>query len=1028
MADKKTIDILIRANADSVKKTGQEIDGVFGRMGQTVKNAFSGSSTGMNKTAADMKKLRDGFGLTAQEATNLSFQINDVVSGLATGQNSFTVLMQQGPQITQIFGGVAGTFARLTPIILRLSPAFLAIGAAVAGLKGVSMGEAAGKELNDLRINADQAGVPIKALQQLLAQGAGEDVNIEKIAAGYERMRDSALNARDAQTELQKSRDDALKAMGPINSTAPDFAKKMDDLDEKFKGKDIFSKLKISLAGFNGSSEQTEALARRVIASINSIGDAFKRNELEREAEQAFGEDYIRVLKNASSETAAFKKTYDDFIKSFDYDKAAEAAKKQQTSANHLAQLRKKMSDAENSVFIGAAEAKDTFLTNMLLRNEKSVEGYISFLQGVSGTIQDFFGILQGDQAAAKSSPVLAGIVAAVSEVARVFKSAYGEVKGFFEAFGASDKAITVIAAMETGVKTLYNVFYSLFSQISDLSRKTFGVDIPADVLMAGAILFKFVNPLNIVKGLLGGLMRSPFALWAVGLAAATMYIDKIEAGLHVAAAGIANLGLEFLKLNLYREKASAWWNKDEKKAKSLSNQIEEINKLQSKGWKDALDHWGKKTKYDDMSSADALKARWEDAKKMVEDGAPKIKNAVKNAFDIDVDAEFNKFKKGIDDASKYAVDRTKQSAEKIEQTVTGGMHPERIDAKAAKFVSPNQNAPSASDGAFADRAAAEFGKSVHAPGATDSGSTGGSAIAQPYREMTKAAQEAVKAGAEAQKVSDAAAVTIRTPKDLQTGVTGSVYKDKAGKEGIDNALYPSMKLEIDQVETGAKKVTDESQKSVSLWDSFQEAAKAVDTAIAQIKMPDFSSAAAQLGQMASDTAQIARNLAAAGQSALSMPSASANPSSAFQPTAKGYASGGHVRGPGSGRSDSILAWLSNGEYVVNAAAVQAIGLGALHAINSGGAGAFTALGLTAGAVAAPGFADGGFVGGYSPPGGLAAVAGASSNAGGGNVTLVIDNKPHGPFSGSGADIDALSRAAVANRMTRTSKVPSRVG
>jgi hypothetical protein len=46
-------------------------------------------------------------------------------------------------------------------------------------------------------------------------------------------------------------------------------------------------------------------------------------------------------------------------------------------------------------------------------------------------------------------------------------------------------------------------------------------------------------------------------------------------------------------------------------------------------------------------------------------------------------------------------------------------------------------------------------------------------------------------------------------------------------------------------------------------------------------------------------------------------------------------ASGGSVRGPGSGTSDSILARLSNGEYVVRAAAVRHYGSGLLAAINS---------------------------------------------------------------------------------------------
>lgn len=61
-------------------------------------------------------------------------------------------------------------------------------------------------------------------------------------------------------------------------------------------------------------------------------------------------------------------------------------------------------------------------------------------------------------------------------------------------------------------------------------------------------------------------------------------------------------------------------------------------------------------------------------------------------------------------------------------------------------------------------------------------------------------------------------------------------------------------------------------------------------------------------------------------------------------------ATGGHIRGPGTGTSDSIPAWLSNGEFVVKARSVAKYGLGLLHALNSG-------------RFKMPGFAMGGLVG-----------------------------------------------------------------
>lgn len=45
-------------------------------------------------------------------------------------------------------------------------------------------------------------------------------------------------------------------------------------------------------------------------------------------------------------------------------------------------------------------------------------------------------------------------------------------------------------------------------------------------------------------------------------------------------------------------------------------------------------------------------------------------------------------------------------------------------------------------------------------------------------------------------------------------------------------------------------------------------------------------------------------------------------------------AGGGQIRGPGTGTSDSVLAWLSNGEYVLRAQAAKHYGLGFLNKIN----------------------------------------------------------------------------------------------
>lgn len=82
------------------------------------------------------------------------------------------------------------------------------------------------------------------------------------------------------------------------------------------------------------------------------------------------------------------------------------------------------------------------------------------------------------------------------------------------------------------------------------------------------------------------------------------------------------------------------------------------------------------------------------------------------------------------------------------------------------------------------------------------------------------------------------------------------------------------------------------------------------------------------------------------------------------QDNGQGFASGGAVRGPGTGTSDSILARLSNGEFVMRAAAVRRLGVNFLNSLNAGKSAGFNLGGLVDGirSNSLPGFAAGGLV------------------------------------------------------------------
>lgn len=124
--------------------------------------------------------------------------------------------------------------------------------------------------------------------------------------------------------------------------------------------------------------------------------------------------------------------------------------------------------------------------------------------------------------------------------------------------------------------------------------------------------------------------------------------------------------------------------------------------------------------------------------------------------------------------------------------------------------------------------------------------------------------------------------------------------------------------------------------------------------------------------------------------------------------TAKGFkkASGGQINGPGTETSDSIPALLSQGEFVVKAAAVRAYGANMFHALNN----------MTADKV--PGFAMGGHVGGVSLP---APVSGGASST----LNLTIGNEHFNGLKAPAHVATQLKRYAVSQQTTRAGVRPS---
>ncbi|MFO1217647.1 MAG: phage tail length tape measure family protein [Burkholderiaceae bacterium] len=125
--------------------------------------------------------------ITARQMQALSYQITDIVSGLASGQSPFLVLLQQGGQLRDQFGGLDNVFKAVANSLTVTRVA--AIGS-VAGLVGLAAAWAHGREENQkfaesVALTGNAAGITkaqFDAMAKTIAADSGHTIGAAKTA------------------------------------------------------------------------------------------------------------------------------------------------------------------------------------------------------------------------------------------------------------------------------------------------------------------------------------------------------------------------------------------------------------------------------------------------------------------------------------------------------------------------------------------------------------------------------------------------------------------------------------------------------------------------------------------------------------------------------------------------------------------------------------------------------------------------------------------------------------------------------
>ncbi|QKC83279.1 hypothetical protein [Mesorhizobium sp. NZP2077] len=229
-------------------------------------------------------------------------------------------------------------------------------------------------------------------------------------------------------------------------------------------------------------------------------------------------------------------------------------------------------------------------------------------------------------------------------------------------------------------------------------------------------------------------------------------------------------------------------------------------------------------------------------------------------------------------------------------------------------------------------------------------GGPGGSLTKEVFDVVDGVAHRADQSKAALDGVAASAKTAGENIKNVSSEITNAVKPD-AATAGVDAIV-----TDVNRIAPAAQQTADETNSALSTIDAGS-AAQAADAVVAPFEsLPGkisailsgiqslvqggFASLSATVTSLAAQiNAQIQSILSAlraAAAAASSLRAQAASGSASEQGGSHGgFAGGGDVRGAGTGTSDSILAWLSNGEFVNRAAAVAYYGRDIFHALNN---------------------------------------------------------------------------------------------
>ncbi|WP_056596547.1 hypothetical protein [Mesorhizobium sp. Root102] len=839
------------------------------------------------------------------------------LANLGSAVNAFGRDLATVAQRTALaFAGIAVGVAAAAPVILLLAKS------------GAEAADAAGKA-------AQAAGLQTDAYQKF-AFAAGE-ANVEQAQfnvamAGFNKQiiksaDETAKGAAKIGSAIGQAGKDikqgvgyTVEAFADIGVEVTRFGGKQEKLKATTKGISTgFDDLGIKVKNANGTLKTNEQLLLEVADAFQKMPDGARKSTVSLKLFGEAGAKLIPFLNEGAAKIKELGQTGAD-LGIFFSDEQIKAAEAFNDSLNRLKLTVGGVLKQIGLIFAPAITAGALAFRDIIVRNRAAILDFVrNGVRVATVFIKDFFATLSGRDADVADN--------------RWLIEWRDNIVGFGQDFAQVVNGV-VLPAMR--------LLREAARLTTDAVNNIFGTNLSAGELLIGASIIKLIGGF--------GLLRSAIVLAIEALAFLSTALLATPAGRVILAIASA-LGLLIAAWDREKTNQQGWINSTNAHKSALDELKAAIDAVKA-GVPGAEENLKRLA----QAHLDSARAALEDAKAQVAQ-QQQIVDAMKAGGDFaaPLGADIDTQTEALVRANITLAKRTRELDDiqkTLDEKVVGNIEDLRQGAtQAATGVTQL--------GAAADEAAGKVQNLDHQITVIRGGGAGG-ITKEVFDVIDGVAHRADQSKAALDGVADSAESAAGRVKNVSNEVTNSIAAvPDAIKPDAAAAAVDGIVSDVDRIapaaQTAASGVSDAlgnidagnadqvAQAIVGPFESLPGKISTIMSGMQSLIQGGFSSLASIVNSLAAQiNTAIARILsalreaAAAAASLRAQAASSSSSSSSSGGSHGGFAGGGAVRGPGGPKSDSILAWLSNGEYVFTAETVKRIGVDVLDAWNYG--------------------------------------------------------------------------------------------